>query len=461
VSVSTDQLCDRDEIRRLIPAGARVEDRTTSFERLGVWCRDNSLEIGAAFFVPGRIEVLGKHTDYAGGRSLLCAVGHGFSSVVVRDESDDVMITNLDSRETDSFRMHPDTRGEPGGWSNYPRVVARRLAHNFGLDGGGQIIFTSDLPIAAGISSSSALVVSVYLGLAWLNRLADRPTFRRTVASAESLADYLGCVENGRDYPGLPGTAGVGTTGGSQDHTAILCSAAEELRQFSFAPTRFEASAAMPADQTFVVASSGVTAEKTGAALLDYNLLGSLGGAAVDAWNRYTGVDARHLGDILSRAPLEDLEAAVRAYASNEYPIERVIARVRQFEAESYRLIPESVAALQEGDVVTFGELVERSQHGAEVGLRNQVPETIHLVRSAKKLGAVAASAFGAGFGGSVWAMVRASDADAFRKEWSAAYLRAFPDPAENARFFEDRPGTGAGQLGTKLATGQVLPVST
>ena len=68
--------------------------------------------------------------------------------------------------------------------------------------------------------------------------------------------------------------------------------------------------------------------------------------------------------------------------------------------------------------------------------LENQIPQTIHLARSARQCGAAAASAFGAGFGGSVWALVEAAGAEAFLAEWAERYRNAFPGEAENAAFF-------------------------
>jgi len=67
--------------------------------------------------------------------------------------------------------------------------------------------------------------------------------------------------------------------------------------------------------------------------------------------------------------------------------------------------------------------------------LRNQMPETIHLARSAREHGAVAASAFGAGFGGAVWAMIPRDDADRFMAVWRANYERAFPSRRARAKW--------------------------
>ena len=69
------------------------------------------------------------------------------------------------------------------------------------------------------------------------------------------------------------------------------------------------------------------------------------------------------------------------------------------------------------------------------------------LAREARRLGAVAASSFGAGFGGSVWALVEEARSDAFMREWRLAYGRACPDAAARAVFFETSPGPAAFRL--------------
>ncbi len=109
-------------------------------------------------------------------------------------------------------------------------------------------------------------------------------------------------------------------------------------------------------------------------------------------------------------------------------------------------IIPAAAEALAAGDMQRFGTLVDASQTEAERLLGNQVPETIGLARSARTLGAAAASAFGAGFGGSVWAMVRAEHAGEFERQWAAWYDTKFPG-AEHARFFSTRPGPPALRL--------------
>jgi galactokinase len=91
-----------------------------------------------------------------------------------------------------------------------------------------------------------------------------------------------------------------------------------------------------------------------------------------------------------------------------------------------------------------FGELVAQSQLGAEEALGNQVSATSSLVATALALGAVAASAFGAGFGGSVWAMVPRDDADAFSARWRERYMRSYTGSTARTHFFVTSPSAPA-----------------
>lgn len=410
------------------------------------------------FWVPGRIEVLGKHTDYGGGRSLLCAVERGICVVARgnsatsqrREASNVVRVTDASSGEIIEFELSPDVAPAPGRWSNYPITVARRIAMNFsGPMRGADIVFASDLPHAAGVSSSSALVVAIFLALSAINNLPDKPEYRDNIHTPADLAGYLGCVENGLDFKALRGHAGVGTFGGSEDQTAILCARPNTLVQYSFCPVRFERAIALPAGYSFVIASSGVVAEKTGAALEHYNRVSRRLTAGLEAWRRTTGRADLSMGEaIASSAGAHDrIRGVLAATTDAEYSTDSLVQRFDQFHIEANEIIPAAGDALARGDLVAFGELVARSQQGAESALENQIPETIALVQQARELGAVAASAFGAGFGGSVWALVASPAAGVFQGAWSRTYADAFPSSLPHAEFFDSRAGPAALQL--------------
>lgn len=378
------------------------------------------------FWVPGRIEVLGKHTDYAGGRSLLCAVERGFC--ITASPRADIAV-NVVSADT----------GEPVT-STYVDTVVSRLRRDFAPLIGADIAFASNLPIAAGVSSSSALVTALFLAIAGVNDLESRAEFRSEFPNADALAGYLGAVENGLPFGSLAGARGVGTFGGSEDHTAILRARAGALVQYRFCPVQFEQAVALPDDYSFIIASSGVRAEKAGAALGAYNRLSTLSRQALERWNVLTGRSDPTLGKAAAHAGDELVRVLERDAAE-------LAERAAHFLIESEEIIPASADALARHDLDAFGARVDRSMNNATRMLHNQVPETIYLARRARELGATAASAFGAGFGGSVWALVPENRAPEICERLRADYAAAFPRHASAAEFFATAAGEPARRL--------------
>jgi galactokinase len=403
----------------------------------------------AGFFVPGRIEVLGKHTDYAGGRSILAAVERGFC--LLASARDDRRVTVIDAAagEACRFELDPDLAVPVGTWFNYPMTVARRLARNFAEPPprGADIAFASDLPRASGMSSSSAMMVATYFALAGANDLPGRKAWRDNIDSPETLAEYLGTVENGQSFRSLPGDKGVGTFGGSEDHTCMLCCRAGGLARYSYCPVRFEGAIPLPAGHTLAIASSGVVAEKTGAVREKYNRASRLAGAVAEQWRKATGRDDPHMAAVLHSGPdaagrLREVLARLGGGAGGQG--DELRKRFEHFLAESEEIIPAAGDALSRGDLDEFGRQVDRSQELTDTLLGNQVSETIYLARAARELGAAAASAFGAGFGGSVWALVPGAGAEGFLTRWSQAYHQRFPDHAGRDAFFLTGAGPGA-----------------
>jgi galactokinase len=337
------------------------------------------------------------------------------------------------------------------GWANYVAVVARRLASNFpGAELGADLVFTSDLPRAAGLSSSSALVVAVASALVRRAGLERRPEWLSALSGRLDLAGYLGAVENGLTFGALTGTSGVGTHGGSEDHTAILACRAEHVSAYSYVPVRHVADAALPGDWRFVVMASGIEADKAGSARARYNRA-SLATRALVQFCEREGLArcAGSLADLLGRDPemsarlLRQLEhdgggLMPPADAAGEDPPafagSELARRLSHFLGEDAR-VPLAVDAIQRGDERAIGELADASQRDAEQLLGNQIPETSSLAATARETGAFAASSFGAGFGGSVWALVGADDSAGFVERWRARYRAAWPALREGACF--------------------------
>ncbi|MCA0377261.1 MAG: galactokinase [Gemmatimonadetes bacterium] len=405
--------------------------------------------------VPGRIEVLGKHVDYAGGRSLLCTVERGV--VFVARPRHDRTVVLRDVRRREVYRLFLDG-GDKGhvSWAVYPRTVMRRLDRNFpGRLRGMEIAIASNLPSAAGVSSSSALTVGLTLVARACSALDAAPGWQQELPDRVRLAGYVGALENGANFGTLTGERGVGTMGGAQDQTAILCSAPSQLDVFAWAPVTHEGHAPWPASHVFVVGVSGVVAAKSGGARERYNRASRTAQHLVAAWNATGAAPTRTLREAVCAAagapnptavPGALIDAA-RASATAEFTAAHLEARLEQFVAESFTLVPGAAEALRQADLRAFGTLVDTSQAGAERALENQIPETVNLQRLARDLGADAASAFGAGFGGSVWAMISARNADAFAARWLERYRRHAGRSASRAQVFVTRPSLPAVEL--------------
>jgi galactokinase len=400
-----------------------------------------------AHFVPGRVEILGKHTDYAGGSSIVAALERGFCLVVHPRTDDRVRVLAVELGAEVECACDPELVVPQGAWTNYPLTVVRRLARNFGAGlQGADIAFASDLPVAAGMSSSSALMVGTYLALAGHNRLDEREIYRRHIASDLELAAYLGTIENGQSFGELAGDRGVGTFGGSEDHTAILCSEAGQLGQFSYCPARFERRIGVPAGYVLALGFSGVVAEKTGAAQAQYNRAAGLVAAMVAAWREETGRDEVYLADVLASGSgaVDRLRDVLADVEDGPYTAADLLTRLNHFERENGEILGPAGDALAAADLARFGELVDRSQQLTTDLLQNQVTQTVDLATQARVAGAVAASAFGAGFGGSVWALVPATAAEDFLAAWRSAYAATHGEVATRADFFITQAGPAA-----------------
>jgi galactokinase len=389
-----------------------------------------------AWWVPGRLEVFGKHTDYAGGRSLIAAVPRGFAFVAARGTGEDIHL--LDTRTGERLTLGTETV-RLTGWRHYVEIVVSRLARNFpGSRRGAIIAVKSDLPRASGMSSSSALVVGVATALARLWDLRARDEWGRNFKDDESLATYFACIENGLTFGTLAGDAGVGTHGGSEDHAAMLLGRPGHVSAYSFVPMRHLADARVPDGWRFVIVSSGVRAEKTGSARDAYNRLSEGAAMLLELWNG-EGPHSESLARALSREAAPDrLRDLIRRKGVPGWPADALERRLAHFQMED-ALVLEALSAFENGDVDVLGALSESSQQGAENLLGNQVPETIELVHSARVSGAFAACSFGAGFGGSVWALVERERADSFAALWLADYAAHYP--ASGPVCFVARPG--------------------
>ena len=400
------------------------------------------------WWVPGRVEVFGKHTDYGGGPSIVGALPRGF--LIAGRKRDDGVVRVRDSGDQSVFELNLETGvtipAEVTGWRRYVNVLARRLRRDFpGAPIGADLALGSDLPRASGMSSSSALVVGVANALITLAGINRRPDFLSAIRTDADLGGYFGCLENGLTFGPFPGDGGVGTFGGSEDQTAIVCSKPGHLSAFTYMPVRHVADVALPAGWVFVFASSGIAAEKAGRAQGLYNRA-SLGvRTLMDLWRAHAG-PLESLTAAMAADPdvVARLHTIIDAQRADGWTAEELHTRLTHFSREVPR-VAEAIQAFSRGDAESLGRLSDESHRDADQLLKNQLPETNALVSIARAQGAFAASAFGAGFGGSVWALVEPTTlgqtVEAFGEKWLAAYRAKFPEHAAKSSHFAARPG--------------------
>ena len=152
------------------------------------------------------------------------------------------------------------------------------------------------------------------------------------------------------------------------------------------------------------------------------------------------------MADVLSGSPeaagqLHEVLAEVR---DGPFTAVDLATRLEHFVCENEEIVGPAGDALARGDLERFGQLVDRSQALATDLLQNQLPQTDALAALAREAGAAAASAFGAGFGGSVWALVQKEVAVDFLSDWTAAYGAAFDAERDRADFFLSQAGPAA-----------------
>jgi galactokinase len=201
-------------------------------------------------WAPGRVNLIGEHIDYHGLPVLPMATRQRIRVRFSRrtDRRIHAASSSYGTREFEwSERLE---RAVPGDWENYLRAAAQAVAGRWGTGFGVDAEIDSDLPPAAGLSSSSALIVAFTLCLL-------RANHRHT--TFEELMEVL---PEGEHF--------VGTRGGGMDHAASLASRAGCASLISFRPISVR-HIPLPADWGFLVAHSLETAEKSGRVKEAYN----------------------------------------------------------------------------------------------------------------------------------------------------------------------------------------------
>lgn len=120
--------------------------------------------VEAVYFAPGRVNLIGEHTDYNGGSVFPCALSFGTYLLVAENKESVINFKSLNQTESVALSLHQLTRPLDKSWVNYPLgVLAQFIKNSYEINEGFDLLFWGNVPNGAGLSSSAALeVVTAY-----------------------------------------------------------------------------------------------------------------------------------------------------------------------------------------------------------------------------------------------------------------------------------------------------------
>jgi galactokinase len=337
---------------------------------------------------PGRVNLIGDHTDYNGLPVMPMAIQRDLMLLCRARPDSTVCVANVDPQfEPRSFQVNSEIPCyEPGDWGNYVKAAGQALAQQYTSLRGFDAMVSSNIPIAAGLSSSSALMMACALMILDMNDVA---------ISAPQLMELMADAEH---Y--------VGTRGGGMDQAICIGAQPRSASRIDFKPMRITP-ISVPSNWRFVIASSLVLAEKSGAVRDAYNsrtreckealdlVAASLGSAEATS---YTG--------LMSRVPVEELlEAAERALYAN------LLKRFRHVVTEALR-VTMAERAMRGDDLGDYGRLMSESHMSLRDDFEVSCEDLDRLTEIAMNSGARGARLSGAGFGGCIVALCSEEDVD-------------------------------------------------
>ncbi|MCW5960667.1 MAG: galactokinase [Pyrinomonadaceae bacterium] len=341
------------------------------------------------FRAPGRVNLIGEHTDYNDGFVLPFAIDR-FCLVAGAARADSTInAAALDLRESFSFDLRDQAIRRRGDWRDYIEGTARSL----GIRQGADLVFSSEVPIGAGLSSSAALAISV--GFALL-ALADDAIDKRKLAFAAQRAehDFVGIRSGIMDQ-----FASVFSTRG---HALLLdCRSLE----FEKIPIAFE-------DFDIIVCDSRIKHEL---ASTEYNIRRRECEAGVEILRAVKpGIQS------LRDAALTDLEKA------DDLLPDTIKRRCRHVIGENARTL-EAARGLRDNDPKLFGRLMFESHSSLRDDYQVSCRELDFLVDAAAGIDGVAGARMtGGGFGGCTVNLVRSDTTQEFENEICREYSNKF-----------------------------------
>ncbi len=354
------------------------------------------------FYAPGRVNLIGEHTDYNGGHVFPCAISLG-TYAAARKRDDRVMrfySANFEQAGVITTSLDELTPSQEAGWTNYPKGVVWAFGQKgHPVSTGFDMAIYGDIPNGSGLSSSASLEVltgemlRAFFGL-------------EGTVSNEELALIGQFSEN--EYNGMKcGIMDQFASAMGKEGNAIFLDT--NTLEFEYAPIRLQGMKLMVTN----------TNKKHSLVDSEYNLRREQCARALT--DLQTKLEIRTLGDL-----------SIEEYEANKDLIQDAVCRRRAKHAvyENQRTI-EAVAALKEGKVEHFGRLMNESHVSLRDDYETSCKEADILAEEAWKLPGVLGSRItGGGFGGCTVSIVKDEEVERFRKTLGDVYLQKVGYPA-------------------------------
>lgn len=379
------------------------------FEEL--WKDTNGVNV---YFAPGRVNMIGEHTDYNGGHVFPCALTIGTYAAVRKRADRKLNFYSMNFEDLGIIETSIDdlTPSEAAGWTNYPKGVMWAFAERgMKMDSGLDVVLYGNIPNGSGLSSSASLeVLTGYY-------LRDLFGFDVTNIDLAKIGQYSENNFNGMNCGIMDQFA---SAMGKKDHAIFLDTA--DL-SYEYAPLVLEGA-------KIVVTNSNV---KHSLVNSEYNVRRSECEKALEELQ--TVVKINGLGDLSE----EEFEAN-KSVIQDEVRVKRAKHAVY----ENQRTI-RAVAALKNNDLKLFGELMNASHVSLRDDYQVSCEEIDVLVEEAWKIdGVIGSRITGGGFGGCTVSIVKDEAVDTFKEKVGAAYKERV---GKTADFYVVEIGDGPAKL--------------
>jgi galactokinase len=345
---------------------------------------------GRVAFAPGRINLIGEHTDYSAGFVLPASLALGTWTVAAPRDDRNVRVLSEGQYETELFSLNVTPQSAQKRWSDYVAGVTWALQQAGCKLRGADLLIASDVPMGSGLSSSAALEVSVAHALLAISN-----------ASLAPLAIARACQRAENEF--------VGARCGIMDQFAATHGQAGRALMLDCADYSWQ-SAPLPATHRWVVANTMV---KHALAHGEYNVRRAESEELIE----YVG---RRLPQ---RMRLAELSSAEANELMSGLPA-TLARRLRHIVGENRR-VHEAYAALNSGDVTLLGKLLHASHESLRNDYEVSCRELDILVEIASGVpGVLGARMIGGGFGGCTLTLVEERQVATLRERLRSNYVQ-------------------------------------